>query len=163
MAGSEPVLAAAAEAFTAMREAERRKNVEIITVDREYDPTQQGGYADGYKPKVPDTTKDSVCCCCGLMLWMCAQGRAAFHVAQQYVSSSVCVRVATWGVFPRPPDISRAYGGGRTLKPGQELESEDDRAARARRVTEVPPAPRTCCQSTRSGSQSTCHLLAGSQ
>jgi hypothetical protein len=35
-----------------MKEAERRKNVEIITVDREYDPTQQGGYADGYKPKV---------------------------------------------------------------------------------------------------------------
>jgi hypothetical protein len=42
-------------------------------------------------------------------------------------------------MFPRPPDISKAYGGGRTLKPGQELESEDDRAARARRVTKVPP------------------------
>jgi hypothetical protein len=55
------------------------------------------------------------------------------------------VQVATWGMFPRPPDISKAYGGGRTLKPGQELESEDDRAARARRVTEVPPAPRTFC------------------
>ena len=58
MAGLEPALVAAAEAFTAMKEAERRKNVEIITVDREYDPTQQGGYADGYKPKVPETTKD---------------------------------------------------------------------------------------------------------
>ncbi len=54
MAGQEPgFAAAAAEAFTAKKEAERRKNVEIITVDREYDPTQQGGYADGYKPKVP--------------------------------------------------------------------------------------------------------------
>lgn len=54
VAGQEPgFAAAAAEAFTAMKEAERRKNVEIITVDCEYDPTQQGGYADGYKPKVP--------------------------------------------------------------------------------------------------------------
>jgi hypothetical protein len=54
VAGQEPgFAAAAAEAFTAKKEAERRKNVEIITVDREYDPTQQGGYADGYKPKVP--------------------------------------------------------------------------------------------------------------
>eukprot|EP00271_Cylindrocystis_brebissonii_P021813 TRINITY_DN8034_c0_g1_i1.p1 TRINITY_DN8034_c0_g1~~TRINITY_DN8034_c0_g1_i1.p1 ORF type:complete len:559 (-),score=84.98 TRINITY_DN8034_c0_g1_i1:254-1930(-) len=39
-------------------------------------------------------------------------------------------RVSTWGVFPRPRDISRAYGGGRTIQPGQTLESEDDKAAR---------------------------------
>ena len=82
------------------------------------------------------------------MLWRCAQGWAASHMAQQSVSSSVCVQVATWGMFPRPPDISKAYGGGRTLKPGQELESEDDRAARARRVTEVIPATRAHCQHT---------------
>ena len=41
--------------------------------------------------------------------------------------------VATWGVFPRPDNISRAYGGGRTLRPGQALESEDDAAARKAR------------------------------
>eukprot|EP00976_Prorocentrum_cordatum_P073342 1181048-Prorocentrum_minimum.AAC.1 len=29
--------------------------------------------------------------------------------------------VSTWGVFPRPDNISKAYGGGRTLKPGGEL------------------------------------------
>lgn len=40
-------------------------------------------------------------------------------------------------MFPRPQDISKAYGGGRTLQPGEALESEDDRAARARRVGEV--------------------------
>lgn len=28
-------------------------------------------------------------------------------------------KVATWGVFPRPSNISREYGGGRTLKPGE--------------------------------------------
>ena len=35
-------------------------------------------------------------------------------------------KVATWGIFPRPANISRQYGGGRTFKPG-----------------EVPPCP--CC------------------
>lgn len=28
-------------------------------------------------------------------------------------------KVATWGVFPRPSNISREYGGGRTLRPGE--------------------------------------------
>jgi hypothetical protein len=28
-------------------------------------------------------------------------------------------KVATWGVFPRPANISQQYGGGRTLKPGE--------------------------------------------
>ena len=32
-------------------------------------------------------------------------------------------RVNTWGVFPRPADISKAYGGGRDIRPGQELET----------------------------------------
>jgi hypothetical protein len=27
-------------------------------------------------------------------------------------------KVSTWGVFPRPDNISEAYGGGRTIKPG---------------------------------------------
>lgn len=40
-------------------------------------------------------------------------------------------------MFPRPENISKAFGGGRTLKPGEALESEDARAARARRVCEV--------------------------
>lgn len=26
-------------------------------------------------------------------------------------------KVSTWGVFPRPADISKAYGGGRTIQP----------------------------------------------
>jgi len=47
------------------------------------------------------------------------------------------MQVATWGMFPRPENISKAFGGGRTLKPGEALESEDARAARARRVSEV--------------------------
>ncbi len=45
--------------------------------------------------------------------------------------------VATWGVFPRPKNISEAYGGGRNLKPGQALETEDQAAERQKRVSEA--------------------------
>lgn len=39
-------------------------------------------------------------------------------------------KVSTWGVFPRPKDISKEFGGGRNLKPGQELETPEQKAAR---------------------------------
>eukprot|EP00198_Chlamydomonas_reinhardtii_P009820 XP_001699157.1 predicted protein [Chlamydomonas reinhardtii] len=41
-------------------------------------------------------------------------------------------KVSTWGMFPRPKDISEAYGGGRNLKPGQELETPKQKAERER-------------------------------
>jgi hypothetical protein len=28
-------------------------------------------------------------------------------------------KVSTWGVFPRPSNISKAYGGGKTFRPGE--------------------------------------------
>ncbi|KAI0558338.1 hypothetical protein FGB62_216g032 [Gracilaria domingensis] len=38
-------------------------------------------------------------------------------------------RVATWGVFPRPDNISRTYGGGRRIqKGGVDLDSEESKA-----------------------------------
>jgi len=42
-------------------------------------------------------------------------------------------RVATWGVFPRPDNISKAFGGGRTIKPGDALESPEEKEARLKR------------------------------
>eukprot|EP00898_Chlorokybus_atmophyticus_P005086 jgi/Chlat1/5579/Chrsp369S00854 len=42
--------------------------------------------------------------------------------------------VSTWGVFPRPRDISEAYGGGRTIRPGEALETDDRATKRAREV-----------------------------
>ena len=42
--------------------------------------------------------------------------------------------VATWGVFPRPQNISKTYGGGRNIRPGQALESEEEKEARKQRV-----------------------------
>ncbi|KAK9741948.1 hypothetical protein RND81_03G139000 [Saponaria officinalis] len=39
-------------------------------------------------------------------------------------------KVSTWGVFPRPSNISETYGGGRTIRPGDTLETAEDRAAK---------------------------------
>lgn len=41
---------------------------------------------------------------------------------------------APTGVFPRPDNISQTYGGGRNLRPGQPLETEEQQAARQARV-----------------------------
>lgn len=68
-------------------------------------------------------------------------------------------KVATWGVFPRPKNISEAFGGGRNLRPGQELETEDEAAARQQRVSaaltsyrktlglDIDPATESECES----------------
>lgn len=45
-------------------------------------------------------------------------------------SETYAPTVSTWGVFPRPKDISATYGGGRNLKPGQALETDEQKAAR---------------------------------
>lgn len=39
-------------------------------------------------------------------------------------------KVTTWGVFPRPNNISEAYGGGRTIKPGEALETPEQKKKR---------------------------------
>ena len=43
-------------------------------------------------------------------------------------------KVATWGVFERPANISEAYGGGRTIKAGAPLEDPAATQARKERV-----------------------------
>ncbi|KAL0425687.1 UNVERIFIED_CONTAM: hypothetical protein Sradi_1103500 [Sesamum radiatum] len=46
-------------------------------------------------------------------------------------------KVSTWGVFPRPSDISQTYGGGRTIRPGEVLETADERAAKEARTRQL--------------------------
>lgn len=46
-------------------------------------------------------------------------------------------KVVTWGIFERPANISEAYGGGRTIKPGEQLETEEEKKARDARTKEV--------------------------
>lgn len=47
--------------------------------------------------------------------------------------STYSPRVATWGVFPRPDNISKAYGGGRTIRPGDATEAPEAAAERKAR------------------------------
>eukprot|EP00891_Asterochloris_glomerata_P003111 jgi/Astpho2/3111/fgenesh1_pg.00051_%23_83_t len=46
-------------------------------------------------------------------------------------------KVATWGVFKRPSNISEHYGGGRTIPAGTKLETEEQAAARKARMAAV--------------------------
>ncbi|XP_021762326.1 uncharacterized protein LOC110727093 isoform X1 [Chenopodium quinoa] len=46
-------------------------------------------------------------------------------------------KVTTWGVFPRPNNISKTFGGGRTIQPGEELETLEERAAKEARSREL--------------------------
>ncbi|KAK9169836.1 hypothetical protein Syun_001976 [Stephania yunnanensis] len=39
-------------------------------------------------------------------------------------------KVSTWGVFPRPSNISKTFGGGRTIRPGEVIEKAEDKAAK---------------------------------
>ncbi|KAK4414528.1 hypothetical protein Salat_2865800 [Sesamum alatum] len=52
-------------------------------------------------------------------------------------------KVSTWGVFPRPSDISRTYGGGRTIRPGEVLETAEERAAKEARTRQLVAAYKT--------------------
>ncbi|XP_052182280.1 uncharacterized protein LOC127794965 isoform X2 [Diospyros lotus] len=52
-------------------------------------------------------------------------------------------KVSTWGVFPRPSNISKTYGGGRVIRPGEQLETAEDKAAKEKRTRELLAAYRS--------------------
>ncbi|WJX45313.1 hypothetical protein P8452_32201 [Trifolium repens] len=43
-------------------------------------------------------------------------------------------KVSTWGVFPRPGNISKTFGGGRVIRPGDILETDEEKAAKEERT-----------------------------
>ncbi|XP_004301499.1 PREDICTED: uncharacterized protein LOC101310425 isoform X1 [Fragaria vesca subsp. vesca] len=49
-------------------------------------------------------------------------------------------RVSSWGVFPRPNDISKTFGGGRVIRPGEVLETEEEKAAKEARTRQLVAA-----------------------
>ncbi|CAN0863512.1 hypothetical protein LINGRAHAP2_LOCUS8714 [Linum grandiflorum] len=49
-------------------------------------------------------------------------------------------RVSTWGVYPRPANISKAYGGGKTIRPGDALETEEERVKKETRTKQLVAA-----------------------
>ncbi|KAL8098315.1 uncharacterized protein LOC141684009 isoform X2 [Apium graveolens] len=46
-------------------------------------------------------------------------------------------KVSTWGVFPRPSNISKTYGGGKVIRPGEALETAEDKAAKEARTRQL--------------------------
>ncbi|KQK06568.1 uncharacterized protein LOC100843051 [Brachypodium distachyon] len=46
-------------------------------------------------------------------------------------------RVTSWGMFPRPQNISKAYGGGRNISLGGEKQSAEEKAAKDKRTREL--------------------------
>ncbi|CAH2058785.1 unnamed protein product, partial [Thlaspi arvense] len=46
-------------------------------------------------------------------------------------------KVSTWGVFPRPSNISKTFGGGRTIQPGDSVETAEERTAREERTKQL--------------------------
>nr|GMD38233.1 uncharacterized protein LOC109155969 isoform X2 [Ipomoea batatas] len=46
-------------------------------------------------------------------------------------------KVSTWGVFPRPSNISKTFGGGRNLNPGEALETTEEKAAKQARSRQL--------------------------
>nr|BAC41325.1 hypothetical protein [Lotus japonicus] len=45
--------------------------------------------------------------------------------------------VSTWGVFPRPGNISKTFGGGRVIRPGEVLETDEEKAMREVRTKQL--------------------------
>ncbi|KAK6140394.1 hypothetical protein DH2020_025864 [Rehmannia glutinosa] len=52
-------------------------------------------------------------------------------------------KVSTWGLFPRPSNISKTYGGGRTIRPGEALETAEEKAAKEARTRQMVAAYKT--------------------
>lgn len=46
-------------------------------------------------------------------------------------------KVSTWGLFPRPNNISKTFGGGRNIRPGEALETAEDKAAKEARTRQL--------------------------
>ncbi|CAL5330616.1 unnamed protein product [Camellia sinensis] len=46
-------------------------------------------------------------------------------------------KISTWGVFPRPSNISKTFGGGRVIRPGEVLETSENKSAKEEHTREL--------------------------
>lgn len=105
------------EEFTEAKEKiMRQRGADIITIDPNYRPD-----LTGYSTEA-ESAGDSA--------GTSTEGAEGTGSSEQEAGSGYKPKVTTWGVFPRPKDISKTFGGGRNLQPGQELESKEQAAAR---------------------------------
>ncbi|KAB1224579.1 hypothetical protein CJ030_MR2G004971 [Morella rubra] len=56
---------------------------------------------------------------------------------REYDSDLYKPKVSSWGVFPRPGNISKTFGGGRVIRPGEVLETTEEKAAKEARTREL--------------------------
>ncbi|KAM4072720.1 hypothetical protein ACB094_11G160400 [Castanea mollissima] len=52
-------------------------------------------------------------------------------------------KVSSWGVFPRPNNISKTFGGGRVIRPGEVLETAEEKTAKETRTRQLLAAYRS--------------------
>ena len=144
-----------AEQFTLAKEAlQRQREVEVITVDGAYanklarDKRRQqhtarvGNEGGAGAAAERGEDEDEVDPATGKAYKPTASGGDArvrarllgAHSGDAHTPPMRPAQVYTWGVYPRPANISEAFGGGRNIKPGQPLESEEATAERRLRV-----------------------------
>jgi len=66
-----------------------------------------------------------------------ARVQGAAEVTIETAAGEYKPKVSTWGVFPRPQNISQAYGGGREIIPGQSMRSAEENARRDAELQEA--------------------------
>jgi tetratricopeptide (TPR) repeat protein len=123
---SDGMMRAGGEGAAAVRELERQQRAQAQARRQQQQQQGAGGVGGGGAGAAPET----------------AEGEAAAAGRGDGAEGAYRPKVSTWGVFERPSDISAAYGGGRTLKPGQALETPEQRAARDAQYKEALAAYR---------------------
>jgi hypothetical protein len=104
------------EEFTEAKEQMmRQRGADIITIDPNYRPDLTGYSTESESAGSAGTS---------------TEGAESTDSSEQEGGSKYKPKVTTWGVFPRPKDISKTFGGGRNLQPGQALETKEQAAAR---------------------------------
>lgn len=59
----------------------------------------------------------------------------SYNKGNKVMDPAYSPKIATWGVFERPANISETYGGGRTIKAGSPLEDPAVTQARKDRLS----------------------------
>eukprot|EP00199_Chlamydomonas_sp_CCMP681_P000640 CAMPEP_0119109350 /NCGR_PEP_ID=MMETSP1180-20130426/17859_1 /TAXON_ID=3052 ORGANISM="Chlamydomonas cf sp, Strain CCMP681" /NCGR_SAMPLE_ID=MMETSP1180 /ASSEMBLY_ACC=CAM_ASM_000741 /LENGTH=461 /DNA_ID=CAMNT_0007095093 /DNA_START=17 /DNA_END=1402 /DNA_ORIENTATION=+ len=100
------------EVYTAAKEARMRaRGAEILTVDSSYRASEN----------IVSTTRTTLAN--AQALGLVGDGAQNEDTYQPTVS--------TWGVFPRPKDISKEFGGGRNIQKGGDVETGEQKMSRA--------------------------------
>jgi len=109
--------------ITELKEARRRAlGAELIVADEAYRPTSKSDKGRIGSPQPSDSEV--------IQGNQQRQSRSEDSQGSNSEQPLYEPKVSTWGLFPRPSNISSAYGGGRTIKPGDPIEDPEAAAKR---------------------------------